>query len=509
MIDLPEMWPHQAFAVQTVPEKFSEGHRRVLLTSPTGGGKSRIMCELIVWATQQGWPSILYTNRKLLREQTSKVLHAHGIEHGVRAAGHAADLERLVQVSSIQTEERRVYKQAVWPLHEAKFVIIDEAHIQKGRVAKKVIQDHLKTGAFVLLVTATPLDMEGMADVLVQAGTMSELRACGSLVPAYYYGPDEPDSRFIGKTKAGEVQLDDKLKTIWLQNIFGRVVDEYTRLNPDRKPTMTFAPGVPESIWLAEQFTKAGIRTAHIDGMKCWLDGEFVTGKEARDDILDMLRRGEIANVSNRFVLREGIDIPEIEHIIVATVFGSLQTNIQSLGRGLRACKATGKKQCIIQDHGGNWWRHGSVNVDRKWELGQSDYVTQEMRKERLREKQEQEPITCPKCHAVRLGGPVCPKCGYEATRKSRMIVQVDGTLKERAGDIYKPRVVTMRSDTEQKWKQCYWRCRKAGMTFRQAEGLFFYENHYYPPRDLPFMPKREIDFFAKVKDIPTTRLTS
>ena len=44
-------------------------------------------------------------------------------------------------------------------------------------------------------------------------------------------------------------------------------------------------------------------------------------------------------------------------------------------------------------------------------------------------------------------------------------------------------------------------------MTFRQALGLFFYENHYYPPSNLPFMPVEKIDSYRRVKDVPTDKL--
>jgi hypothetical protein len=44
-------------------------------------------------------------------------------------------------------------------------------------------------------------------------------------------------------------------------------------------------------------------------------------------------------------------------------------------------------------------------------------------------------------------------------------------------------------------------------MTGTQAEALFFLENHYYPPRNLPLMPINVIDWFLPVADVPGYRL--
>ena len=42
--------------------------------------------------------------------------------------------------------------------------------------------------------------------------------------------------------------------------------------------------------------------------------------------------------------------------------------------------------------------------------------------------------------------------CGFEAHRRARMVVQVDGTLREVKGDIYRPRVTKMQPNTQQLW---------------------------------------------------------
>lgn len=120
------------------------------------------MAELVEWAQSIGWKSVIYTNRRILTYQNSEALD---IEHGVRASEYAnptdddPNLSFDVVVSSIQTEQSRVFRRGVWYLHQADLVIVDEAHSNTTGVAKKIIEHHLEDGAVVLGFTATPVGL--------------------------------------------------------------------------------------------------------------------------------------------------------------------------------------------------------------------------------------------------------------------------------------------------------------------------------------------------------------
>jgi len=505
---LPALWPHQERGIEATWRLVACGERRILVTSPTGGGKSRIAIELILRAMEQGWGAVLYSNRRMLIEQLSSVLGGAGIDHGIRMAGYADEWSKSVQVASIQTEWQAVYKRQRRPLHAARLVLIDEAHLQKSEMAATIIKDHVEAGAAVVGITATPLDLGSLYTQLVQAGTTSELRACGALLPCYHYGPDEPDTKGLKRQVSGEYSEGDVKKVIMTATIFARVLDHFRQLNPGNEPSILFAPGVGESIWFAQQFCEAGIPAAHIDGSEVWVNGEFYTSsRDARENVVQASKLGEIVVLCNRFVLREGIDLPWLAHGVFATVFGSLQSYLQSGGRLLRSHPSLDR--VTLQDHGGNWHRHGSLNADRAWRLDDTAAVVGGMREERMRQKKELEPIRCPRCSAIRASGPTCHACGYTTHRRIRPVVQKDGTLKEYTGDIYKPRRTLMKDNTLRDWERMYHRAKRAGMTFRQAEALFFVEQHYYPPRDLPLMPTSERDWFRQVKDVPVQGLST
>src|SRR5262249_48820070 len=125
-------------------------------------------------------------------------------------------------------------------------------------------------------------------------------------------------------------------------------------------------------------------------------------------------------------------------------------------------------------------------------------------------EKCEPEPIHCPECGLIRSRGPVCPGCGHEAKRKSRFVVQVDGSLREHTGDIYRPRPVRYYDDTEYLWRRTYYQAKNSTnrMTFKQAVGWFFQKHHYSPPRDLALMPTSSYDWYLPVADVPVSKLT-
>jgi len=507
-------WLHQIKAHNELLSLMEAGEKAICVTSPTGGGKTRMQQNLVRWCVDHDIRCGLYTNRKLLTEQTSRVLASSGVDHRVMANGWDADLLHAVQVASMQTVQSRVYRTGSWMLPPWKVVLIDEAHSQADGECERVLRDHMEHGATIVGYTATPIDLGHLYTKLIVAGTNTELRACGALVPAVTYAPDEPDAAKLKRTKTGEYTEGDVVKAIMSPTIFGRVLEHWKRLNPDGRSTILFGPGVAESLWFAQQFEKIGIRAAHIDGKDVYIDGQSQpTEKDIRQYVLDESRANRCPVICNRFVLREGIDAPWLEHCILATIFGSIQSYLQAGGRILRSYP--GVEKVIVQDHGGAWHRHGSLNVDREWHLEWTNNIYAGLREMAFRERKKHEPIVCPSCHAVRNGGDTCPQCGHRADKKSRMVVQKNGQLKPVFGDIYKPRRVRAWPGIEQEWARMYYRglsrCKKGDKpSFVSLEALFAMEHNWsYPPRTLPLMPTRDVDWYRSVDSVPRANLRS
>ena len=496
-------WPHQTYAVAEAETAMFLDRRRICITSPTGGGKSLIQRRIMEW----GRPTVLLCNRVMLLEQLAKGLDEHGMPFDVQASGYAPTQFATAQLGMIQTIERR-WRNGERALPPAEIVLLDEAHNEKGDRCCSILNEYEARGATIVGFTATPIDIGHMFSHLIQAGCVSDLFKCGALIPAHTFAPDEPDMRGLKASAKGIIQFREEVKEVMLRVIFGRVIQHYHRLNPDQRPAILFAPGVDESRWFCEQFNNAGIPWSHIDSQSIVINGEEMPAtKETRELLREASISGRTKGVSNRFVLREGIDWPHLYHGIFACTFGSVTSYLQAGGRLLRNHESL--DHVIIQDHGGNFWRHDSLNADRHWSLDDSDKSIREKHDEIFRTKAKPEPIVCPKCAKVRPSGVRCPQCGFAYEGRKRMVVQTNGTLREVKGDVFKPRRVNQSPDAHKKWIQCYFRCLKSGRTFNQARALYQLENRgYVPGNDFPLVPRYESDWSMHIQDVPRDRLT-
>lgn len=510
------LWNHQQRALNEIAAAIEAGEGNICVTSPTGGGKSRVIFELI---HDTSTDVSLYTDRRMLLTQIARGLDDDGIEYGIRAAGYKPALLKRIQLSMMQTEGSRSLGDSR-DVHPAWLVIIDEAHKMAGETMMALDAEHirLKPRRIKIGTTATPLGIGHFYDHLIVAGTNKELRECGALVPAYHYGPDEPDTKWVGtvKVNGGECGIVNAKRNAFAHRVFGRVLEHIPIYNPELRPMLLFAPGVEQSKWFAQELTRNGIPSAHIDGGEIWVDGmELDPNDENRAMIAERSRDGDLKCVCNRFVMREGINWPWLYHGIFATVFGSLTSYIQAGGRLLRNDPSI-PGHVVIQDHGGNWHRHGSLNSDRQWDLGYDDRIVQGLRKQRLQNKEENEPIVCPACHACRVSGSECPQCGHRHVGKVRSVLQKDGKLKEMRGDIYRaPRRLEKSERIESEWVSRIRAIRRSkkstvmDMSFAQVEVSFARGHNWcYPPHNLAQMPLNPADWFRPVQKVPEERLS-
>lgn len=530
---LLERWPHQRNAVADILAAFARGERRVVLQLATGGGKTVIAQDVAQEFLEVRRKRVaLYTNRRMMVDQMVAGLELAGLDHGVRADGFDDEREKPFQVCSFQTEYSRVLKREQWKLHASDpgdLAIVDECHLHNGEKSVQIMRQHYDAGGCVLGLSATPLGIGQHYDVMVKAATMQELRECGALVVAHHFGCDEPDLHrfkrmklYKSATEGEDMSQAQQVHAIMTPTIMGRVWSWYEQLNPERKPALLFGPGVEESLWFAQQFHKKGVPSAHVDGDDVWIDGRFYRAdSKARESVREGHRVGSIQVVCNRYVLREGVDWPWIEHIILAFVAGNVQTYLQVGGRGLRF--SPGKERLVVQDHGGCWWRHGSLNEDREWRLEFTPSIMYGLRANRQRALPvDRKAKCCPKCHQI-MNRRVC-LCGYEFPpgKASRPVVTMAGELKELSGDVFRPHPVCKRRDGPARWERMYWRSnhrlitKKDGTeawvghtrTFNAAMALFAEENYWqYPDPSWPFMPLSEYDYFELVEDVPREKL--
>lgn len=506
-------WPWQTRALEEAIEACKK-REKVVITAPTGAGKSIIFIGLIRWALDHGLKIGVYCCRNLLLQQLKAGLERAGVDFGIMAAQYRKEkrMSAKAQLCSLDTVYAAVQRKDFENVAKFDIVVIDEAHQQKQEKAQKIFNLHTSHGAALIGFTATPVELAHIYDRCFVAAHTSELRAPELDFPAHLactvYGCPELDTEGLKPLKTGEYSNRQVVKEVWTPQIFGHIEEHWRRLNPQQKPTLLFAPGVKESMWICDQLNYSGIPAAHIDGETVYVDGkEYQSDPRKREEVIQRLEAGEIKIICNRFVMREGIDIPSLFSIILATPIGNLSSYVQVVGRVLRNHDSL--DHVIIQDHAGNFWRHGSPMEDRAWEeyFQMTHAQSSEIRRKKIEKGEVQNPIVCPKCNLVRRSGSKCPKCGFSHTNNRRMVIQQNGELRALAGPPITKINTKVKSDTEAQWVRCFYRCRNSKRTVNQAYALFVYEQGYHPPKTLKYMPKDDIDWYERIHRIPLEKL--
>ncbi len=515
-LTLPPLWPHQRAAHPKAMIALRD-FDRVVFCSPTGSGKTRSAMEIAKDYLDFGKRVELITNRKMLAEQLIDVFGNAGFHFGRRMSGHYTDDTKNLQISMMQTLDSKT-KKYQWDHFPADIVIIDEAHIQRGNTVHKMMhRRQIEHGSKFLGLTGTSLGLAEMGyEHQVVAATNTELIKGKFLLPCETFAPSEPDLRRCRRvsTSMSDKQVEGFMK---LRRVVGDIVKEIRDKNSELKPMIAYAPSVNSSRWMCEMLNAAGIKSAHIDGESIYYGERTAAGdpiyletnSETRTMLKDQLSCGEIKCVTNRFVLREGIDIPELYMGILATIFTGVQTYIQSAGRFMRANGHD--DHCRLLDFGGNYWRFGSANMDRVWELDMDEAEYERRHKEKQSKGEAPEPTVCKACHKVFPDfeyGKECPHCKHIARERFRRIIQERGELILQTR-VNGPKKKSDKTDEQKMWDSCYYRAKASGrLTFNQVRGLYRKESGTAPPLDkLVRVPSEDIDWNRRVKDVPQENL--
>jgi len=417
---------YQERAIEGVRDSFRQGHKRTLLVSPTGSGKTLMFSYISAGMARNDKRIVIIAHRRELLKQISAALKNVGVKHAILAAGTMGLPRANVVVASVFTLARRLAK-----FPEPDLIIGDEAHhFTPDSTWGKVVQAF--PNARVLGVTATPerLDGKGLGllfDDMVMGPTVAELTEQGFLSPAEVYAPSKPDlSR--ARTRMGDYVTKDLEDTMDKPSITGSAVAHYTKLAAGRR-AVAFCVSVKHAKDVAEDFRLAGYHASHVDG---GMD------ERERDGILAKFEAGEIQILTSCDLISEGFDLPAIEVAILLRPTKSLSMYLQQVGRAIRP--SPGKEKTIVLDHAGNTKMHGFIDEHREWQL-----TADSARKKRTAEEVAATIRSCPKCFAEHRPSPVCPRCGHVYQLKSRKVQQVDGELVQisRAEDAKQAAAVT------------------------------------------------------------------
>jgi len=397
--------PRQIKAIEDVRAAYAAGKRAPVLVAATGFGKTHTSAEIIRSAVQRGKTVWFLAHLREILDDTCKRLDSVQIVHGRIMAGTPRLLHRAVQVVSVQTAARRT------DLPRPDLIIVDECHLAIASTYKKVIE--AAGNPLLLGLTGTPerLDRRGlgeMFDAIVPTCSTRDLIEEGLLAPIRYYAPSRPDLGGVA-VRAGDYAADELEEAMDRPTLTGDAVSHYKRACPGKR-AVVFCTTVRHAEHVAAQFRAAGYRAVAISGKSAAAD---------RKKALTGLRSGEIQVVCNAQLWVAGVDVPEIECVVLLRPTKSLTFYLQSIGRGLRT--APGKKACVVLDHAGCIFEHGPPDMPREWSLDAK----------RRKGKQVAPAVReCPSCFAAHEPAPVCPLCGHVYTTQERSgPEQVEGTL--------------------------------------------------------------------------------
>ena len=394
----------------SIIKRCKHGYREsVMVAAATGAGKS-IMAAATV--KEMPKPALVLAPTELILKQLAEKIDAFGMQLSILDRykitskqipfGGTSD----VTVAMQPTAASRVLKRD-HILDDFKTIVFDEGH--HARAATWLgLAEHYKD-AHVIGFSATPCrgDGKGLGNVfnhLVQTTTYKSLINKGYLVDCplsrIYSWPvdmtgvrrnsETNDYIMDGKTGANRVMNQPKL--------VGNVVKHWQQYAQSRR-TIVFSTNVAHATSLHEKFLEAGITAEVITGD---------TPREDRERYINSLKRNELKIIINHKVLTEGVDIPEVDCIVLARPTRMIHVYLQMVGRGLRTSVETGKKDLLLLDHVGAVMQLGLPTQDIQWQL-KTDNISA-----RVKEPSQiaRELWSCPECGQVSKNPP-CASCGH------------------------------------------------------------------------------------------------
>jgi hypothetical protein len=229
------------------------------------------------------------------------------------------------------------------------YVVIDEAHHGAAASYRRLFE--VASPRFLLGLTATPERLDG-AEVY---GLFDGVVACevqllegiqrGWLVPFAYRGVRDPVdydrlSWTGGKLGYAAGQLDAALISAARTRVLLAQMGD-PRLDTFR--TLVFCVSIAHAAHSAAALEEAGWRVAQVHSGP---------GSLAPAAAIDALRSGQIQAIVAVDMFNEGVDIPEVDRILMLRPTDSPTVFLQQMGRGLR--KAPGKERLLILDLVGN-----------------------------------------------------------------------------------------------------------------------------------------------------------
>lgn len=350
-----------------------QGEERALLISATGTGKTYASA----FAARDKAPSklLFLVHREQIARKAMKSfedIFDKSKSFGL-LSGSSKEYDSDFLFSTMQMMSKKEIFQR-FARDEFEMIIIDEVH-HAGAESYQRIMDYFEP-KFWLGMTASPERMDGIdiyrmfhhniaCEIRLQQALEEDL-----LCPFHYFGISELEID-------GQVFNDDsalkRFSDLVCEERVNYILEKalYYGYSGERVKGLVFCSGKEEAIELSNQFNLKGFHSAFLCGEDSQEKRERCIEQLTSDSEEDYLEYIFTIDIFN-----EGVDIPEINQVIMLRPTQSPIVFVQQLGRGLR--KAEGKEFVIVLDFIGNYTNNFMIPVALS---GDRSYRKDNMRK--------------------------------------------------------------------------------------------------------------------------------
>ena len=375
---------YQAEIINKIQNSMLTGHRRIIVQSPPRTGKTVVMSEIARRATVKNRRVLFLIHRQEVLEQANATFKEQGVDFDLLTSG------------MVQTLTRRVDK-----LDAPHIILVDEAHHVLSKSYRRIL-DKFKD-AYVLLFTATPVrlgreQLDQVADDIVLGKSIKELTAAGFLAPFRYYQPPAGFNQSELKLSSTGDYTNKSITSALQSCLYGDLVSHYKRLAAG-KQAVCYCHSIDAAKHAAAEFNKNGIAAAEVDG---------TTPRSERDELVKKFRAGVIKVMVNVNLFTEGVDLPDVDAVILARPTSSLSLYLQFAMRCLNPRRG---KVAVIIDHANNVEKFGYPDSERNW----LQLVKTGAKTRKNAETDNFNIVTCETCFAVlesrTIKAGTCPYC--------------------------------------------------------------------------------------------------
>jgi superfamily II DNA or RNA helicase len=345
VIDVPEEPPKprpiQEEALRALAQSRSEGFRAGMVTMATGLGKTWLAA--FDTARPEVRRVLFVAHREEILKQSRDVFRQviPDASLGLYYGGEKQPTSDIV-FASVQTLSRSLDRFAA---NAFDYVVVDEFHHAAAASYRKVL-DHF-TPDFLVGLTATPDRMDGAdllalcADNLVYECDLIEGIRRTELVPFHYWGvPDPVDFEPI-PWRNGKFDPEALQAAVETQERAQSAFDEWQAHRGSR--TLAFCVSQHHSDFMRDFFQARGIRCASVHSGAT---------SDPRHESIDALRAGDLEVIFSVDMFNEGLDVPDVDTVLMLRPTESPIVFLQQLGRGLRTQE--GKTALTVIDFIGN-----------------------------------------------------------------------------------------------------------------------------------------------------------